>query len=231
MNQARKSFFITGTDTGVGKTVVTCALLRAFAAAGKSTLGLKPVASGCAATHDGLRNDDALALMAAATVKLPYAQVNPLAFAAPLAPHLAADREGKRIRVAQLAGLVRGALTQARADVTLVEGAGGWRVPLNDAETLADFARELQLPVILVVGLRLGCINHALLTAEAILRDGVPLAGWVANCIDPQMEAREENIQALRTRLPAPLLGVMPHRSHHNDDTAINLEAAIVGIL
>ncbi len=226
MNPPRKSFFVTGTDTGVGKTVVTCALLRAFAAAGKSTLGLKPIASGCTLTNDGLRNDDALALMATATVKRPYAQVNPLAFAAPLAPHLAADREGKRIRVAQLAGLVRGALTQARADVALIEGAGGWRVPLNDAETLADLARALQLPVIVVVGLRLGCINHALLTAEAILRDGVPLAGWVANCIDPQMDAREENIQALRTRLPAPLLGVMPH-SIHSGDAVFKPEADI----
>lgn len=208
---SRQTYFITGTDTGVGKTFVACALLRAFAAQQRSTLGLKPVAAGCVQTADGLRNDDALALAAAATVKLPYAQVNPFALAAPLAPHIALALEGKRIRVAQLAGLVRGATMQARADVTLIEGAGGWRVPVNEQETLADLARELKTPVILVVGLRLGCINHTLLTAEAIRRDGLVLAGWVANAVDGDMLAREENIATLRSALAAPLLGIVPH--------------------
>lgn len=208
----RRQFFVAGTDTGVGKTYVATLLLRAFAAQGKTTLGLKPVAAGCMPTAEGLRNDDALALMAAATVKLSYAQVNPVALVAPVAPHIAAAQENRRLRVAQLAGLVRGATMQGRADITLVEGAGGWRVPLNEGETLADLARELQLPVILVVGLRLGCINHALLTAEAIRRDGLVLAGWVANGIDPAMAARQENIATLRALLPAPCIGALSFR-------------------
>jgi len=208
---SRKVFFVTGTDTGVGKTHASVALLQALAAQGRTTLGLKPVAAGCDATTDGLRNEDALALQAAATVKLPYAQVNPVALAEAIAPHIAAAHEKRRIGVTQLAGLVRGALMQGRADVTLIEGAGGWRVPLNERETLADLARELDVPVILVVGVRLGCISHALLTAEAIRRDGRVLAGWVANAIDATMPAREENIATLRAALGAPLLGVLPH--------------------
>ena len=216
---SRRQYFVTGTDTGVGKTFVTSLLLRAIAAHGHTTLGLKPVASGCDLTADGLRNEDALALMAASTVKLPYAQVNPFAFAAPLAPHIAAAQEGKRLRVQQVAGLVRGALTQARANVALVEGAGGWRVPLNDTETLADVARDLELPVILVVGVRLGCINHALLTAEAIMRDGLRVAGWVANTIDPAVAVRDEQVATLRGRLAAPLLGVIDHGA--TADTAV----------
>lgn len=228
MSTKRRTFFITGTDTGVGKTHVACALLHAFAAAGCSTLGLKPVASGCTMSAEGLRNDDALALIAAATVKLPYAQVNPFAFAAPVSPHIAAARENRRVRVAQLSGLVRGAIMQARADVTLVEGAGGWRVPLNHEETLADLARELQAPVILVVGLRLGCINHALLTAEAIRRDGLQLAGWVANAIDPQMEARDEVVATLRSALGAPLLGLVEHGAAA-DAAAAALDLSLLG--
>lgn len=208
---SRRAFFVTGTDTGIGKTCAACALLRTASAAGLSTLGLKPVAAGCEETPGGLRNEDAVALMASSTVPLPYGQVNPVALRAPLSPHLAAAREGRRLRGTQVAGLVRGALMQARADFALVEGAGGWRVPLNEQETLADVARELALPVLLVVGLRLGCINHALLTAEAIRNDGLQLAGWIANAIDPLMDAREENIDTLRERLRAPLLGVLPY--------------------
>lgn len=207
---SRRAFFVTGTDTGIGKTYAACALLRVASAAGLSTLGLKPVAAGCEETADGLSNEDALALMAVSTVQLPYAQVNPFALRAALAPHVAAAQEGRRLRGAQVVGLVRGALMQGRADFTLVEGAGGWRVPLNEQETLADVARELTLPVLLVVGLRLGCINHALLTAEAIRHDGLQLAGWIANSIDPQMEARQESIDTLRDRIGAPWLGVLP---------------------
>ena len=202
----RRAWFVTGTDTGVGKTQVSSLLLRAAAAQGHSTLGLKPVAAGCESTPNGLRNDDAIALMAASTVVLPYAQVNPVTLAEPIAPHIAAAREHRRLRVPQLAGLVRGAMMQARADFTLVEGAGGWRVPLNERESLADLAVELKLPVLLVVGIRLGCINHALLTAEAIHRDGLVLAGWVANEIDPGMMAADDNIATLAALLPAPLL-------------------------
>jgi dethiobiotin synthetase len=207
---SRKVFFVTGTDTGVGKTLATVSLLRAFAAQGKSTLGLKPVAAGCEETGEGLRNEDALALMEAASVALPYEQVNPVALSAALAPHIAAALENRRVRVTQVVGLLRGAMMQARADITLIEGAGGWRVPLNEQETLADLAREMKAPVILVVGLRLGCINHALLTAEAIRRDGLVLAGWVANTLDPDMPAREQNIATLASALAAPCLGVLP---------------------
>lgn len=237
---SRKTFFITGTDTGVGKTFVACALLRAFAAKGNSTLGLKPVAAGCIETADGLRNDDALALIDASTLKLPYAQVNPLALVAAVAPHIAAAREEKRLRASQLTGLVRGATMQARADVTLIEGAGGWRVPLNERETFADIVRELNVPVILVVGLKLGCINHALLTAEAIRRDGLVLAGWVANCMDADMDAREENIATLRELLGrdhsgrensgTPLLGVVPFAPTGNSETpAFDVEQLLKG--
>lgn len=211
--KARRAWFVTGTDTGIGKTHVACALLQVAAADGKSVLGLKPVASGCEATPDGLRNDDAQRLMAASSVQLPYAQVNPCALAAPLSPHLSAAREGRTVRVAQLAGLVRGAIMQGRADVTLVEGAGGWRVPLNEQETMADLARQLALPVLLVVGLRLGCINHALLTAEAVRRDGLTLAGWIGNAIDPEMAAVDEVMNTLRAALPAPCLGHLPWRA------------------
>ena len=207
----RQQFFLTGTDTGIGKTHAACALLRAFAAEGRSTLGLKPVASGCASTADGLRNSDAEALMAAATIKLAYAQVNPFAFAEPLSPHLAAAHDGRRVSAAQVTGLVRGAIMQARADVTIVEGAGGWRVPINDRETLADVAREFGAPVLLVVGLRLGCINHALLTAEAVKRDGLQLAGWIDNEFAGATAAQDEVVATLRAALPAPLLGVLPY--------------------
>lgn len=207
----RRTFFVTGTDTGIGKTHVNCALLRAFGAQGYSTLGLKPVASGCLATAEGLRNDDALQLMSASTLPLPYAQVNPFAFEAPISPHLAALRAGgKAPRVQQVAGLVRGAMAQARADITVVEGAGGWRVPLNERELLSDLARELAMPVLLVVGLRLGCISHALLTADAIRADGLPLAGWIANTIDPPIDACDEVIATLDARMPAPRLGLLP---------------------
>jgi dethiobiotin synthetase len=136
--------------------------------------------------------------------------VNPVALSAALAPHIAAALENRRVRVTQVVGLLRGAMMQARADITLIEGAGGWRVPLNEQETLADLAREMKAPVILVVGLRLGCINHALLTAEAIRRDGLVLAGWVANTLDPDMPAREQNIATLASALAAPCLGVLP---------------------
>lgn len=203
------AFFITGTDTSVGKTTVSCALLAAAAAQGLTTLALKPVAAGCEQTPEGWRNEDALALMAVMTEPLSYEEVNPIALPAPLSPHLAAREAGRRLTIRQLAGFCRGSLTR-RAGLALVEGAGGWRVPLNEREMLSALPRELGLPVILVVGLRLGCINHTVLTAEAILRDGVRLAGWVANVLDPDMAAQEENLATLRDMLPAPCLGVLP---------------------
>jgi dethiobiotin synthetase len=204
-----KRFFVAGTDTGVGKTVVTSALLLAAALRGYSTLGLKPVAAGCEQTDAGLRNEDALALQAASTVKLGYEQTNPVALREAIAPHLAAKHENRSLQASRLAGLCRGALP--KADLVLVEGAGGWRVPLTGRETLAALAVELQLPVILVVGIRLGCLNHALLTAEAIRNDRLPLAGWVANIIDPDTACIDENIETLERWLGAPRLATCPY--------------------
>lgn len=204
------TFFVTGTDTEVGKTFVSTALLAAAEKLGKTTSAIKPVAAGCEQTEQGLRNEDALALQAAMTLELPYEQINPVTLEPAIAPHIAAERAGRNITVSRLAGFCRGTLMH-KAGFTVIEGAGGWRVPINRRETLADLARELQLPVILVVGMRLGCLNHALLTAEAIVRDGLQVAGWVANHIDPTMSCYEENLESLKLRLPFPCLGILPH--------------------
>lgn len=203
------AFFVTGTDTDVGKTVISAGLLAAANARGLSTAAIKPVAAGCDATPDGLRNGDALLLQQAMSLPLAYDEINPVALAPALAPHIAAEQAGRRLNVAQLAGLCRGVLMR-RADFTLIEGAGGWRVPLNRREYLSALAVELQLPVILVVGMRLGCISHALLTAEAIARDGLTLAGWVANRCVADMDGYAENVVAIRERLRAPCLGEVP---------------------
>ncbi len=204
-----KTYFVTGTDTDVGKTVVCAGLLQAANHLGLRTLAIKPVAAGCIRTKSGLRNADALALQEAMSVKLPYEQVNPVALEEALAPHIAAERAGVRMNVQRLAGICRGTLMQ-RADLSMLEGAGGWRVPLNGREFLSSLAVELQLPVILVVGMRLGCLNHAVLTAEAIVRDGLVLAGWVANRCVAQMEGYAENVATLRAMLRAPCLGEVP---------------------
>lgn len=203
------AFFVTGTDTDVGKTTIAAGLLRAARLAGLSTAAVKPLASGCEPSAEGLRNSDALALLAECSLPLSYAQVNPFAFAPAIAPHLAAREAGVKLEVVALASAVQAVLDQ-RADFTLVEGAGGWRVPLGDQATLADLPITLDLPVILVVGVRLGCINHAVLTAEAIARDGLRLAGWVANVIDPQTSRLEDNLRTLTERLTAPCLGQVP---------------------
>lgn len=205
-----QTFFIAGTDTGVGKTRVTVAMLNAMNRRGLTTLALKPLAAGAEYVDGELRNDDADRLQRAASIKLPYEQVNPVLLSAPMAPHLAALREQKTLSLRALSGFCRGTLMTRRPDVALIEGAGGWRVPLNPRETLADLPRELNIPVILVVGMKLGCLNHALLTAEAIQRDGLRLAGWVANSLDVKMEALDANIDTLVTLLRAPLLGMLP---------------------
>jgi len=203
-----RSLFVTGTDTGVGKTLVSAALLHALARRHRRVVGMKPVAAGLVRQGEAWVSEDVLALRAASNVSVPPALDNPVALADALSPHLAAARAGRRIGVAELLAAQRALLE--RADVVLVEGAGGWRVPLNETETLADLAIAMAAPVVLVVGLRLGCLNHALLTADAIRADGLPLAGWVANSIDPAMACRDENIDTLRQRLPAPLLGTVP---------------------
>ena len=206
------AYFITGTDTDVGKTTIAAGLLRAARLAGLSTAAVKPVAAGCELTVDGLRNNDALALLAECSVPLRYVEVNPVALAPATAPHLAALEAGISLDLTALTTAVQAVLAK-QADFTLVEGAGGWRVPLHDTATLAHLAVALQLPVIVVVAVRLGCINHALLTIEAIERDGLRVAGWVANLLEPQMPRLEENIASLAARISAPCLGRVPRLS------------------
>lgn len=203
------AFFVTGTDTEIGKTTIAAGLLHAARISGLTTAAAKPVASGCVQTAEGLRNEDALALLGESTLALRYDEVNPLAFEPAIAPHLAAREAGMQLDVASLLGPVQAVLAKG-ADLTLVEGAGGWRVPLAGRENLSDLAMALGLPVILVVGVRLGCINQAVLTAEAIARDGLPLAGWVANLVDPHTSRLADNLATLAERLPAPCLGFVP---------------------
>ncbi len=205
------AYFVTGTGTGVGKTLVTAGLLAAARQRGMSTAGLKPVAAGCELTDEGLRNEDALALQAQTTLPISYEQINPVALEPTIAPHIAAAEAGRRLSADRLAGVCRGVMMQ-RPDLTLIEGAGGWRVPLNDRETIAELAKIMQLPVILVVGLDLGCINSALLTAEAIQRDGLVLAGWVANQAVPTMDRYQENLDTLQRWVPCPMIGSVPYQ-------------------
>lgn len=199
------SYFVTGTDTGVGKTLVSCALLRAFAAQGKRVAGFKPVAAGC---DDNDHNEDALRLRAASTMQATYGQVNPYCFPHPIAPHLAARHAGARIDLPRIEASYRELAGQS--DEVIVEGAGGFCVPLNEKLDTADMVRKLDLPVILVVGMRLGCISHALLTQHVIADYQLECAGWVANVLEADMPALQENIEALRERISAPLLGVIP---------------------
>jgi len=226
------TFFVTGTSTEVGKTYVTAALLRAAADRGLATAAVKPVASGCELTEDGLRNSDALILQEAMTLELPYQQVNPVALEPAIAPHIAAFEARKRLDPSRLAGVCRGVMSSA-AEFVLIEGAGGWRVPLGPRIMLSDLPRELQLPVILVVGMELGCINHALLTAEAIRRDGLQLAGWVGNFVREGMMVRaEENLATLGGLLPAPCLGVIPFdesADYRNGAAHLDLTALLPG--
>lgn len=202
-----RGLFVTGTDTGVGKTLVSQALLYHLRTRYAAVAGFKPVASGSDQTPEGLRNADALLLQRAASLQLPYAAVNPYVFAPPVAPHLAAARAGV---VIDCESIVRG-IVAAGADRVVVEGVGGWAVPLNAQQTVADLASLLALPVVLVVGMRLGCLNHALLTAAAIRARGLAIAGWVANRIDPQFEWYDENVRSLQGLLHAPLLMQLPH--------------------
>ena len=206
----KKRFFVAGTDTDAGKTKVCEQLLLAAHHYGLSTLGLKPVAAGAELIDGEWQNDDARVLMAASSVKLPYVSVNPVLLREPMAPHIAAERENKRLSAQSVVGFCRGTFMTAQAEFTLIEGAGGWRVPLNHRETLADVVKELNIEVLLVVGMKLGCLNHALLTAEAIKHDGLTLRGWIANTLSSDMNGLEENIQTLQRMMPAPLVGVLP---------------------
>ncbi|HEY6898624.1 MAG TPA: dethiobiotin synthase [Rhodocyclaceae bacterium] len=199
------AYFITGTDTEVGKTFATCALLHRYAAAGRRAVGMKPVAAGLDATG---ANEDVVQLAAASWVDVPAELINPYAFRSAVAPHLAAAADGREIRFAPIHAAL--AELQRRAEVVLVEGVGGFRVPLGPEGDSADLAQTLGLPVILVVGLRLGCINHALLTVEAIQVRGLRLAGWIANTIDPTMACLAENVATLDEAIVAPRLGLLP---------------------
>lgn len=204
-----RSVFITGTDTEVGKTTIAAGLAAKWAGEGVQVGVMKPVASGSESTADGLRNPDAQALIDATGRPLDYEEVNPYAFEPPIAPHIAAAQAGRAIQLAVIQQAFDA--LNAESDVVVVEGVGGFRVPLGQDFDTAMLAEKLKLPIILVVGLRLGCINHALLTAEAIRARGLELTGWVATQVDPDMAFREENLAALRAGLPAPCLGVVPH--------------------
>lgn len=204
-----KGFFVTGTDTEVGKTLVSATLLDKLRGQGLRVAGMKPVAAGCDATVDGLRNEDALMLQAHSSLELPYGLVNPYALAPPIAPHIAAREAGVEIDIPHL--LKAWHTLAEQVDRVVVEGAGGWLVPIGPRGTLEDLAIALQLPVILVVDIRLGCINHALLSTRAIAAAGLPLAGWVANHVHGPYARSADNIASIESRVDSPLLGVVPH--------------------
>lgn len=202
------NLFITGTDTDCGKTELTLALMSAFQARGERVLGMKPVASGCEPTPQGLRNADALRLQAQASVAVDYRLINPFTFRPPIAPHIAAAQAGVEVAVEPIRSAYDALC--ARADRVLVEGVGGWRVPLGPGLDLNQLPRQLELSVILVVGMRLGCLNHALLTAESIEHGGDHLIGWISNQVDPHMAVLDDNLATLAERIAAPCLGVIP---------------------
>lgn len=206
---AKKVLFITGTDTDIGKTLIATGLLEAANKKGKRTAAIKPIAAGCSDTGEGPQNEDALMLQAAASTELSYQQVNPVALDEPMAPHIAAKEQGKQLSANRLTGYCRG-ITLLPVDLVVIEGAGGWRVPLNNRESMAEIPKQLNAEVVLVVGLKLGCINHALLTAQAIRSDGLKIAGWVANTIDEDMLRLDENIDTLKQLIDEPCLGVIP---------------------
>lgn len=206
---AERGLFVTGTDTGVGKTVIACALLRHFAGLGKRVIGMKPVAAGARRTAQGLSNEDVEKLVRASNVSAPTEVVNPYCFEPAIAPHIAAEETGVAIDEQRILRAFED--LASRADRVIVEGAGGFAVPLGPVGDMAGLARLLGLPVVLVVGMRLGCLNHALLTAQAIERSGLELRGWVANCVEPkEMDRLTANLDALRLRLPGGFLGLVP---------------------
>ena len=223
-----KRFFVTGTDTEVGKTIASSALLQAANQLGFHTAGYKPVASGSELTAAGLRNEDALALQRHSRVALRYEQVNPYTFAEPTSPHIISADEGRPIAAARLSSGLRE--LERLADWVLVEGAGGWFTPLSDTQTFADWVQAEQLPVILVVGVRLGCINHAMLTAQAVQQAGLRLAGWIANDVVAPGKRHQEYLATLRRVLPAPCLGEIPWLADgaENADTGRYLDLSVL---
>jgi dethiobiotin synthetase len=214
----RRDYFVTGTDTGVGKTLVTAALLRRLRESGLKVAGMKPVAAGSVTGPEGPANDDALLLQAESSERHPYAIVNPWLFEPPIAPHIAADEAGISIDTARITAAFE--TLRANSDVVLAEGAGGFLVPLDSSRSFAEIPKRLGMDVILVVGLRLGCLNHALLTAEAIAARGLALAGWVGNHVDPGFARFDANVATLEARIPAPCLGIVPHMAKPDVATA-----------
>ncbi|BAW79975.1 dethiobiotin synthase [Candidatus Nitrosoglobus terrae] len=206
-----KGIFVTGTDTEIGKTCCSLGLMVCLQQAGYQVAAMKPVASGCTQTYYGLCNEDALLLGQYASFLLTYPQINPYGLALPIAPHIAAEIQGIEIQPTVIKDHFDALAREF--DAVVVEGIGGWAVPINTNQTMADVAVLLRLPVVLVVGIRLGCLNHALLTAAAIQHTNLPLLGWIANQISPNLDWAQENIQALCERLPAPLLGTIPYLS------------------
>ncbi len=204
-----RGIFVTGTDTGVGKTWVSLGLMAALKAERLTVAAMKPVSAGCERTPEGLRNEDALLLMRQASVDHPYERINPAAFEPAIAPHIAAADVGERIDFSRIERAFK--ILAASADLCVVEGAGGWLVPLTRRKNFADLAVRLSLPVLLVVAIRLGCLNHALLTVESIQRRGLSLLGWVANQVSPDTPRARENIDALKARIPAPILATVAY--------------------
>lgn len=206
----RQAYLVTGTGTGIGKTFVTCELLKKYAKEGKKVLGIKPIASGCQMTMDGLRNDDARQLMAASNMDIPYDLINPLAFEEAVSPNIAASQSGSKLSVAKILAAIA-PIFELEWDILLIEGVGGWLVPFNDHETFEDLAKVLNLPVMLVVGLQLGCLNQGFLTFDRITHSGVPFHGWIANHIETDMLRVDENVRCLTHYFAsAPLLRI-PH--------------------
>lgn len=217
----RQTFFVTGTDTSVGKTLVTSVLLARAKAAGHACFAIKPVSAGCVQDAAGeWQSEDANQLKQYASVALSDSLVAPIKLPLPASPHIAAAANGERLQAGRIVGHVRAGLS-TRATHVLVEGAGGWRVPINTQEYLSDVAKQLRLPVIVVVGIRLGCLNHALLTVESIVRDGLPVAGWVANCVDANAEHVEAQIDTLKKRISSPCLGVLPYQENPDPEQLI----------
>jgi dethiobiotin synthetase len=216
-----KGYFITGTDTNAGKTWATIALMRYFKQQGKTVVGMKPVASGCSFPYaawecqDGqLKNEDALLIQENASLQIDYDLINPYAYELPVSPHIAGiNNPVNLVKIVESFNVLK-----ELADIVLVEGAGGWYAPLNGHEDISDLAKALALPVILVVAIRLGCINHAKLTYEAIQRSGIPCVGWIAVCVDPDMLNRDENIDTIKTAFNAPLLGMLPYTASADFD-------------
>ncbi|MDO9270738.1 MAG: dethiobiotin synthase [Methylobacter sp.] len=202
-----KGYFITGTDTNVGKTWATIALMRYFKSQGQSVVGMKPVAAGCLMLDGRLQNEDALLIQENASLRIDYDLINPYAYELPVSPHIAGVKDPVRLDLLA----VKFELLKTMADIVVVEGAGGWYTPLNEREAISDLAKLLTLPVIMVVAIKLGCINHARLTHQAIKQSGVNCAGWIAVCTDPDLLSRGENIQAIKASVDAPLLAVLPY--------------------